>query len=117
MRLLKSTSSVATNESFENSPDLRPPVARDGHGSFVFSDDSKSFAQDEIDDDDDDDDDDSQSTDANSQTPRRAFIKRAVSELSRDGPTPERLAMTAKKIEDMISSLKESRGRHDDDDD
>ena len=85
-----------------------------GHGSFVFSDDSKSFAQDEIDD---DEDDDSQSTNANSQTPRRAFIKRAVSELSRDGPTPERLAMTAKKIEDMISSLKQSRGRRDDDDD
>jgi hypothetical protein len=40
-----------------------------------------------------------------------------VSELSRDGPTPERLAMTAKKIEDMISSLKQSRGRRDDDDD
>lgn len=115
MRLLKSTSSFATNESFENSPDLRPPVARDGgHGSFVFSDDSKSFAQDEIDD---DEDDDSQSTDANSQTPRRAFIKRAVSELSRDGPTPERLAMTAKKIEEMISSLKQSRGRREDDDD
>ena len=115
MRLLKSKSSFATNESFENSPDLRPPVARDGgHGSFVFSDDSKSFAQDEIDD---DEDDDSQSTNANSQTPRRAFIKRAVSELSRDGPTPERLAMTAKKIEDMISSLKQSRGRRDDDDD
>ena len=115
MRLLKSKSSFATNESFENSPDLRPPVARDGgHGSFVFSDDSKSFAQDEIDD---DEDDDSQSTNANSQTPRRAFIKRAVSELSRDGPTPERLAMTAKKIEEMISSLKQSRGRRDDGDD
>ena len=116
MRLLRSTT-----DSFDNSPDLRPRIThRDGaHGSFMFSDDSKSFARDEIDGDSDEDEDDSRSTEAASPslpTPRRAFIQRAVSELTRDGPTPERLAMTAKKIEGMISSLKESRARGDDDD-
>jgi len=89
------------------------------HGNYVFSDDSESFVREDRDDDDDDDVEGLRSflltgdaeAPVSALSPRREFLKRTVTKLSRDGPTPERLAMAAKKIEEMMASLKESRLR------
>lgn len=105
------------DESFENSPDLRPPPAtpsnRRDPNAFVFTDDSESFLDDFSEDDEDElslrsfiltGDEDV----LTSPQKIRSDLQRAVSESA---ASPKRVAATAKKIEGMISAIKQSRVR------
>lgn len=108
------------DESFENSPDLRPPPAtppnRRDPNAFVFTDDSESFLDDFSEDDEDElslrsfiltGDEDV----LTSPQKIRSDLQRAVSDLAESAASPKRVAATAKKIEGMISAIKQSRVR------
>jgi len=108
------------DESFENSPDLRPPPAtppkRRDPNAFVFTDDSESFLDDFSEDDEDElslrsfiltGDEDV----LTSPQKIRSDLRRVVSDLAESVPSPKRVAATAKKIEGMISAIKQSRVR------
>jgi len=106
------------DESFENSPDLRPPPAtppkRRDPNAFVFTDDSESF----LDDFSEDDEDElslrsfilTGDEDVTSPQKIRSNLQRAVSDLAKTA-SPKRVAATAKKIEGMISAIQQSRVR------
>lgn len=108
------------DESFENSPDLRPPPAtppkRRDPSAFVFTDDSESFLDDFSEDDEDElslrsfiltGDEDV----LTSPQKIRSDLRRVVSDLAESVASPKRVAATAKKIEGMISAIKQSRVR------
>lgn len=108
------------DESFEKSPDLRPPPAtppkRRDPNAFVFTDDSESFLDDFSEDDEDElslrsfiltGDEDV----LTSPQKIRSDLRRVVSDLAESAASPKRVAATAKKIEGMISAIKQSRVR------
>lgn len=112
--------SSLADESFENSPDLRPPPVtppkRRDPNAFVFTDDSESFLDDFSEDDEDElslrsfiltGDEDV----LTSPQKIRSDLQRAVSDLAESAASPKRVAATAKKIEGMISAIKQSRVR------